>query len=109
MVYSGLIESLLSFNIVTWHGNITVNNKARLTRIVNTASKLVGHDQRQLSSLHSVALKRKATQVLSDPDHPLNTTFEMFPSGRRFKVPLAKEIVYDLFKIFRLLLQCRFR
>ena len=61
MVYTGLVESILSFNIETWYGNITVKNKARLARIVNTASDVIGHDQRQLSSLYSVVLKRKAT------------------------------------------------
>ena len=61
MVYRGLVESILSFNVVTLYGNITVKNKARLARIVNTASDVIGHDQRQLSSLYSVVLKRKAT------------------------------------------------
>ena len=35
-----MTESILSFNIVTWHGNITVQSKARLATIVNTASKI---------------------------------------------------------------------
>ena len=34
MAYIGLVESILSFNIVTWYGNITVKNKATLTPIV---------------------------------------------------------------------------
>ena len=50
MIYRGLVEDILSFNIVTWLGNITVKNKARLARIVNTVSKLIGRDQRQLST-----------------------------------------------------------
>ena len=72
MVNRGLVESILSFNIVTWHGNSTVKNKARLSRIVNLASKLICRDQKQLSSLYSVALKGKATKIFSDPDPPPN-------------------------------------
>ena len=39
-VYRCLVESVLSFNIVTWYGNLSVKNRARLARVVNTASKL---------------------------------------------------------------------
>ena len=102
MVNRGLVESILSFNIVTWHGNSTVKNKARLSRIVNLASKLICRDQRQLSSLYSVAHKRKAPIIFSDSDHPLNSAFEKLPSGRRIEVPLAKknqvqEVYYPVF------------
>ena len=41
MVYRGLIGSLLSFVIVTWCGDITVKNKARLARTVHTVSKVI--------------------------------------------------------------------
>ena len=82
---------MLSFNIVTCYGNITIKNKARLARIGNTASKLIGRDQRKLSSLYSVAIKRKATQIFSDANHSLISALEMLPSGRRIKVPLAKK------------------
>ena len=59
------------------------------------ASKAIGRNQRQLSSLYSVALERKATQIFSDPNHPLNTAFEMLLSWRRIKAPLAKKNIYQ--------------
>ena len=86
-----MVESTLSFNILTRYGNITVKNKARHTRIVNPANKSISRDQRQLCRLYSVVLKRKATQIFGEPDHPLNSAFEMLPSGRRIKVPVAKK------------------
>ena len=64
-------------------------------RVVNTASKLIGNNQKQLSSIYKDALKRKSTQILYDPAHPLNQAFQKLPSGRRLKVPLAKK---NLFK-----------
>ena len=70
-------------------------NKVKLARIVNTASKLIGNNQKQLSSIYKDALKRKSTQMFYDPAHPLNQAFQKPPSDRRLKVPLAKK---NLFK-----------
>ena len=44
-VYHCLVESVLSFNIVTWYGHLSVKNRARLARVVNTASKIIGAKQ----------------------------------------------------------------
>ena len=88
------IESVLSFNIITWYGNVSGKNKVKLARVVNTASKLIGNNQKQLSSIYKDALKRKSTQILYDPAHPLNQAFQKLPSGRRLKVPLAKQNIF---------------
>ena len=45
-VYRCLVESVLSFNTVTWCGNLSVKNRARLARVVNTASKFIGVEQK---------------------------------------------------------------
>ena len=47
-VYRCLVESVLSSNIVTWYGNLSVKNRVRLARVVTTASKIVGVDQKQM-------------------------------------------------------------
>ena len=65
LVYRSLIESVLSFNIITWYGNVSGKNKVKLARVVNTASKLIGNNQKQLSSIYKDALKRKSTQILN--------------------------------------------
>ena len=39
LVYRCLIESVLSFNIIIWYGNVSGKNKIKLARVVNTASK----------------------------------------------------------------------
>lgn len=94
MVYRSLIESILTFNIVTWYGNISVKNKAKLCRIVKIASKIVGQPQRQLTSLYEDAMVRKARKIICDSTHPLYPSFEILPSRRRFKVPLARKNLY---------------
>ena len=72
----GLIEGVLSFNIITWHGNVSDKNKIKLARVVNTASKLIGNELKHLSSIYNAALKRKARQILYDPTQPLNEAFQ---------------------------------
>ena len=52
-------------------------------------------DQRQLSSLNGVALKRKVTQIFSDPDHLHNSVFEMLLLRRYIEIPMAKKSMYE--------------
>ncbi|KAK2183494.1 hypothetical protein NP493_310g02032 [Ridgeia piscesae] len=94
LVYRGLIESVRSFNIITWYGNVSAKSKIKLVRVVNTASKLIGNEQKHLSSIYNAALKTKARQILYDPTHPLNDTFQKLPSRRRLQVPLAKKNLF---------------
>ena len=93
-VYRSLIESILSFNIVSWFGNLSVKNKTRLSRVVSQAGKIVGKQQIQLSELYSVALRRKSARILHDRSHPLSYCFEYLPSGRRLKIPLARKNMF---------------
>ena len=97
LVYRSLIESVLSFNLVSWYGNVFVKNKARLARVVNQAGKIVGIKQLQLYDLYQLALRRKAVQIYHDSTHPLNSTFETLPSDRRPRMPWhAKTVTRDL-------------
>ena len=93
-VYRSLIESILIFNIVSWYGNLSVKNKTRLTRVVNLAGKITGSKQTQLSDLYHQAVKRKSVEILYDKTHPLNSEFEMLPSRRRLRMPLARKNIY---------------
>ena len=76
-VSHSLVESVLSFIVVTWYGNLTVKNRAKLSCVVSTASKLIiGEKQLQLLFLYQLAVKRKASQILSDTTHPFQICFE---------------------------------
>ena len=66
-------------------------NKIKIARVIKTASKLIGNEQKHVSSIYNAALKRKARQILYVPTHPQNDAFHKLPSGRRLKVPLAKK------------------
>ena len=56
--------------------------------------RIVGESSSSVSQLYNISLMRKAKQCTSDKDHPLYTMFEMMPSGRRYRTPLAKKNLY---------------
>ena len=94
LVYRCLVESILSFGLPIWFGYMKVKQKAKLARVVNTASKLVGREQRQLSTLHRKATTRMARVIVSDNMHPLHGAFEKLPSGRRYRMPFANKCCF---------------
>ena len=93
-VYRSLIESILAFNIIAWYGNLTVKDRARLSRVINLAGKVIGIKQNSLSDIYYQSVRRKACKITQDPTHPLFESFTMLPSGRRLRVPLAKKNCY---------------
>jgi len=64
--------------------------KIKLARVVNTASKLIGNEQKQLSCIYHAALKTKASQIVYDPAHPLNEDFQKLPPGNVYRATLAR-------------------
>ena len=93
-VYRSFIESLISYNITVWCGNLSVRNRNILSRVIRIGSKIVGQPQLSLEMLYHRAIKRKALSILSDPGHPLHSNFRPLPSGRRLRMPLATKNLY---------------
>lgn len=93
-VYRSLIESVLTFDMCTWFGNLGVKNRNKLSRIVKLGSKIVGKGQGQLADLYTTHMRRKAHHIVSDPVHPLFTEFRKLPSGRRYTAALATKNIY---------------
>jgi hypothetical protein len=93
-VYKSLIESLLMYNISCWFGHLSVQNRAKLDRIVRLAGRIIGIQQVSVSALYRKTVLRKAKRILADPTHPLFPEFRLLPSGRRFDQPLARKNCY---------------
>ena len=60
MIYRSLVESILTFNIVTFYGHLTVKQKNRLNKIVNIATKLINLKQKSLNDLYQQAISKQA-------------------------------------------------
>ena len=65
-----------------------------LSRIIYTASKIVGIPQAPLSELFCASVFKKASKIVNDPSHPLFPLFELLPSGRRFRAPRWKKVLF---------------
>ena len=86
MFYSCFIESILTFSFVAWYGATTLKNKSRLQGVVKVCSKVSGCTLSCLTELYKSRVVKKARQVLSEPDHPLEGQFTLLPLGRRYRV-----------------------
>ena len=83
--YRSVIESILTFSIVVWYGNISESQKGSLDKIVKIASKIIGSDLPTLESIYLERIRLKSNKILKDKSHPANYIFELLPSGRRFR------------------------
>lgn len=63
--------------------------------IFKTAEKIVGRQHKSLDDLYGTAAQRKALSIINDETQPLHSEFELHPSGRHYKVPLAKKKIYN--------------
>ena len=90
MFYRCFIESVISFSLVCFYGNLPLKNKNSLNQIVRWASKLIGEPQLNVESLYNGQLQRLARSIINDTTHPLHEEFQPLPSGRRFRMPACK-------------------
>ncbi len=90
LFYKQFIESVLSFCIVAWYGNLSLSNKNMLGSLVKVAGKIIGVNQTGPTEIFQNSVVKKAQVILCTTDHPLHTEFHMLPSGRRFRVPVCR-------------------
>ncbi len=90
LFYKSFIESILTFCIISWYGNLTVQNKKCLSDIVKVASKIIGTQQLSLSDIYNRQVYRKAQSILASTDHPLLGELVLLPSGRRYRFPRVR-------------------
>ena len=87
MFYTVYVESVLTFCIICWFGSAGEAQKGRLRKIVTTASKLLGANLNSLENTYRERVQSKAEIILANSKHPLFSTFELLPSGSRFRYP----------------------
>ena len=71
LFYKATVESVLTFNSLCFFGSLREHDKARLSKITKTASKLIGHPVTDLQvHFEAKAVKRLGT-IQRDTTHPL--------------------------------------
>ena len=83
--YQAVLESLIRF------GNLSVQVKSKLNRLVQTAMKVIGRTENSsLQSIYEESVLRLAQRASSDSAHILNPEYQLLPSGKRYRTPICK-------------------
>ena len=88
--YVAFIQSILTFSFHCWYGSLSVQQKTKVDKIVNIASKIAGVKFECLSSIYERQILNQAVKIISDPSHFLHSEYSLLPSGRRYKIPMVK-------------------
>jgi len=79
LLYKQFIESVLYFCIIAaWYGTLSLSNKNRLSSLVKVEDHWYWSD---LSFLHFSYVFKNAQVIIHNVDHPLQTEFQVLPSG----------------------------
>ena len=87
LFYQALIQSVLTYNLVCYHGNGTQVNRARLDRVRRAAQRVIGQDLPSISDLFEQRVLTKIDKIMGDQGHPLNEHYTFNRSGIRLRVP----------------------
>ena len=74
--YTMAIQSVLTYGVACWGGNILQKEKNKINVLIKKASKICNFDLPHLDELYTGACIKKATCILSDSQHPLNREYQ---------------------------------
>ena len=94
LFYRAFIESVISFSVICWFGNLGVRQKNALNGVVRGASKVVGVQFRCLTHIYDEQVLKKASSIRVDSSHPLNPEYKFLPSGQWLIAPVTKNNRY---------------
>lgn len=73
--YRAAVESILTYAITVWFGNMSAEDRRQLDKVVRTASRIVGCDLPPLSDIYKARLQKKGLKDLKDLSHLANNLF----------------------------------
>ena len=94
LFYRAFIESVISFAVICWYGNLGIVQKNSLNGIVKAAGKIVGVKFRCLSHIYDEQVLKKASSIRGDSSHPLKGEYKLLPSGQWLEAPATKNNRY---------------
>ena len=91
LFYQAVLESILRYGMSAWYGNLSVQLKSKIGRLIQSAMKVMGRSEKlPMQSIYEQSVLRQAEKILSDQTHILHTEYQLLPSGRRFRVPTCR-------------------
>ena len=84
--YNAVLGSLIRYGMAAWFGNLTIQSKNMIGKVVKTAMKVIGlPNNRPLQGIYEEKVVRQAQRILDDPTHILFNEYDLLPSGRRYR------------------------
>ena len=90
MFYNSCIQSVLTFSLICWFGNVSQKDKNKLQRVVNISSKITVFKQSFVTALYEMQVLRKANTIINDNTHILYNEYVLLPSSRKFRTIISK-------------------
>ncbi len=84
------MESVITFNFVSWFNFLSFENKKKWLRVIRLTSTIIGYPQTQRFDLYNFAVKRKAASIVTDPSHSLYYFFQLLSSDCRLEILLPE-------------------
>ena len=105
LFYRSVVESVLTFCMISWFSSLAKKDKCKLNKIVRKARKL-GVQTKQLDALNDCKMLKFVNKILKDNDHPLHCHFNFLRSGVRLRSvahrtsQLGKSLVLSGIRLF---------
>ena len=90
MFYLALFQSVITFGISCWGGNITEGEKQKINRSIKKAGKIVSEELPLLNNLYEKHSITKALNIVNDPCHPLWNAYQISGRSGRFITVYSK-------------------
>ena len=82
LFYKSTVESVVTFNSLCHFGGLKEQDKARLSKITKTASRLIGRPVPDLQAHFEAKAVKRLEAIHRDPTHPLCTELQAHTSAR---------------------------
>lgn len=85
LFYKSVIESIITFSMVTWFNGLTVFELKKVNRVRKQASRIIGLSQDNYVTIYEHKLVQMMQIICKDSSHPLHCFVNTLPSGRRYR------------------------
>ena len=72
LFYSSALQSIFTFCLICWGGNIKICDKDKIEKIIKRASRISNFTFEDFNSIYSRLCNKKVLAILKDESHPLN-------------------------------------
>lgn len=90
LFYQSVIQSIISFCVCAWGGNVKAKDIDKITSVIKQASRITGIPQKHFEEIEMECSDKKIIKVLKDPTHPLHTRITFSQRSGRLLLIKAK-------------------